>query len=128
MTDTFTFFAKELTVQMAGGVAMGSAINFFFPSHSPEKINKNPVKTFLEVLIQTLAAGAASLFFIEFLRGRGIDPQTTLVGLAPFWIYFLGAQPKMTRKTAGLIDYVWNKVETLDPEIGKEVEEIKKIV
>jgi hypothetical protein len=91
-------------------------------------VSKNPVKVFLEVLLQTLAAGASSLAFIEFLRGRGVDPQTTMVGLAPFWIYFLGAQPKMTRKTAALIDYVWAKVESVDPSIQKEINQIQKVV
>lgn len=125
-TDSLMFYAKELTVQLGGGLALGGFLNFFFPSHSRERIRGNPGKVVVEVLLQTTVSGAAALFFIGFLRGRGIDPQTTAIGLAPFWIYYLGAQHKLTNKTIDLLDYAGSKLEALDPALEKDIAEIKK--
>ena len=125
MTESIVFYAKELSIQMGGGIAVGSAVNAFFPQHSKERTMNAPAKVLFEVLTQALVAGGVSVFFISFLRGRGFDPQTTAIGLSPFWIYFIGSQSKMTRKTSALIEYAKAKLESVDPEIGKDIKKLE---
>jgi hypothetical protein len=121
MSDTILYYAKELTIQLGGGLFVGSAVNWLFPYPKSSVKSSNVFKTTVELLLQIAASSTMAVFYFGWLQGRGWDPLTTAIGTAPFWIFMFGAQPKMQQKAAGLGRYFLNFVESMDQSLANEI-------
>jgi hypothetical protein len=120
MSDTILYYSKEMTIQLLGGIIVGSSVNWLFPYPKAEMKSSNVLKTTVEVVLQIAACSTMSVFYFSWLQGRGWDPVSTAIGTAPFWIFMFGAQPKLTQKAGGLMKYFLGYVESLDQSLANE--------
>lgn len=120
MADSLIFYAQELLIQASGGLAIGFGLNYLFPERGRDVSDNEILKTMVETVFQVTLTGAGALVFIGFLRGRGYDPNTTAIGLVPFWFFLLSAQPKLQSKLAGLLRAGQKKLESLETHAEKK--------
>ncbi len=113
MTDEISFYTSELSLQLGGGLLGGFFINWIFPEKVGKTTDKNVFKHTAEAGFQLILTSVTAVTFITWMNRRGWDPTTTAIGVAPFWIALLGAQPKMLMKISGVMEYFGGKIDSI---------------
>ncbi len=115
--------AYFMGVQVVAGVVCGTLIDYLFSRIDKTDHTLGPDYKF-PVLIAEFGAQAlvdawvADFFFTSMLQ-RGEDISRTILSSAPFWYYFLGAQPGMASKLQQIIGYMKTQLEGLfKPKLG----------
>jgi len=93
-------------VGAAGGVTLGALTDTIFNRFMPAT-NAGTDYAFLMYLgeegAQILVGAWVADLFLSTMAGRGEDLAASVLGTAPFWFFFLGAQPSLAARTASLV-------------------------
>jgi hypothetical protein len=120
MSDSILYYTKELTIQLLGGIFVGSSVNWLFPYPKMHINNSNVLKTSVELLLQVASSSTMAVFYFAWLDNRGWSP-TAVLGTAPFWIFMFGSQPKLQQKASSMMKYLLGYIESIDQSLSDEV-------